>query len=140
MKGITDERIIAGKRKLNSGAFGILLFGLWGIILYRQLIVQQSIEQYIDIFLLTIGISLFVFIGNIANGYYLTYRTKSSQRKTIIIGGIIGTLTFTFVQFFMAKVSDVFTLILSGVLFLICWLLIQFFMLRTSKHQSNKDI
>lgn len=144
MKKITDERILNGKRKINSSAFGLLLLGLWGIVLYRQLILQQPIGEFVDVYLLTTGISLYVFIGNVLNGYYLTYRNKSSKVKTLLIGGIVGTIIFTLVQYFMMDTDlslvSILELILKGVIFLAVWLIIQFWVLKASERQSNKDI
>jgi len=81
MGKIIDERIIAGKRKINSSAFGICFLALWGILLYRQFMLHQDIREYADIFLLTIGISIYVVVSNILQGFYYTYRSRRTQKK-----------------------------------------------------------
>jgi hypothetical protein len=68
MKRIEDERIINEKRRINSNAFGICFLALWCILLYRQFGLRQPISEYIDVFLLTIGLSIYITVNNVFNG------------------------------------------------------------------------
>lgn len=145
MRKIEDERIISEKRRINSNAFSICLLLLWAILLYRQFVLQQNIKEYIDIFLLTIGISVYITINNVFKGLYLTYRNKKERKKAKFIGVIVGTVTFAIVQAFIAgydftNTKDVFTMIISIVIFFSTWLIAQNFLLNISEKKANDDI
>lgn len=145
MKRIEDERILNGKRKINSNAFSICFLCLWGIILYRQLFLQQEINEYLDIFLLTVGISLYVVIINILQGFYYTYRKKATKRKVIIIGAFVGAVVFTIVQvvtldYQLTNISDIKKLLLQTIIFFVVWLAAQLTLFRISERQADKDI
>lgn len=90
MKKIVDERIITEKRKINSKAFGICFLALWGILLFRQFILHQNIVEYVDIFLLTIGLSIYVTVNSVVKGLYLTNRNKPVRKKVNLIGAFAG--------------------------------------------------
>lgn len=145
MRKIEDERIISEKRRINSNAFSICLLLLWAILLYRQFVLQQNIKEYMDIFLLTIGISVYITINNVFKGLYLTYRNKKERKKVKFIGVIVGTVTFAIVQAFIAgydftNTKDVFTMIISIVIFFSTWLIAQNFLLNISEKKANDDI
>lgn len=144
MKKITDERILAGKRKLNSNAFGWLMIGLWAIILYRQFVLQQPIEQYRDMYLLTVGVSLFTVINNIASGYYLMYRKKASRPRLMLAVGFVAAVIFIGIEISTAKSVlslEVFMWALAkGGAFFAFWVLGQTILVRVSERQADKGI
>ncbi len=143
-KQIQDERILQGKRKINSSAFGLVFIGLWLILLYRQFILHQEAAEYLDIFLLTIGISIYITVNNVMQGYYITYRKKKTGTSIMFVGALVGTIVFTVIQAIVMKVeftgSDLFQLLLGAVIFFVTWLGVQFFLLSASEKQANKDI
>jgi len=145
MGKIIDERIIAGKRKINSSAFGICFLALWGILLYRQFMLHQDIREYADIFLLTVGISIYVVVSNILQGFYYTYRSRSTQKKTLLIGALTGTIVFSTVQILimdydLANGKDVSKLVLQAIIFLAVWIACQHTLFKISEKQADKDI
>lgn len=145
MKKIQDERVINEKRRINSNAFEICLLGLWGIILYRQFMLHQDPSEYRDIFLLVIGLSMYVVFNNIFKGIYSTYRKKITAKKMILISALVGTISFSVVQAFMnnydlTKTKDIFKIIISNIVFFSVWILISFTMFKLSDKQANKDI
>ncbi|KUO51104.1 MAG: hypothetical protein APF76_16555 [Desulfitibacter sp. BRH_c19] len=145
MKKIEDERIITEKRRINSNAFGICFLLLWAILLVRQFVLQQTIMEYIDIFLLTIGLSIYITANSVLKGLYLTYRSKNVRKKSNLIGAFVGLSTFTIVQLFVMSYDltnwqDVLNLIVSGIAFFIAWITIQNILFKISEKKSNKDI
>jgi uncharacterized BrkB/YihY/UPF0761 family membrane protein len=145
MKKIEDERIITEKRKINSRAFGICFLALWGILLFRQFILHQNIVEYADIFLLTIGLSIYVTVNSVVKGLYLTYRNKSVRKKVNLIGAFTGSIVFTAVQFLVmdydiTNLKDVFTLIGSVLIFFLAWLICQSFLINISEAKANEEV
>lgn len=145
MKRIEDERIIAEKRRINSSAFGICFLALWGILLYRQFVLQQNIAEYADIFLLTIGLSLYVTINSVVKGLYLTYRSEPVRKKVNLIGALTGSILFAAVHFFtmdynLTNLKDVFTLLVSVIIFFVAWMLCQSMLLKISAAKADKEI
>jgi hypothetical protein len=145
MKTIEDERILSEKRKINSSAFGICFLGLWGILLFRQFMLQQNVSEYIDIFLLTMGLSIYVTVNNVLKGFYLTYRSKYTRKKVNIIGAIVGSITFTIVQFFIMKseltsIKDLLKLFVSLIIFFTVWVTSQSILFKISENKANEDI
>lgn len=145
MKGIEDERILLEKRKISSSAFGICMLGLWGILIFRQFMLQQDVSEYIDIFLLTMGLSIYVTVNNVLKGLYLTYRSKYTRKKVNIIGAIVGSITFTIVQFFIMKaeltnLEDLLKLFVSLIIFFTVWVISQSILFKISENKVNEDI
>ncbi|MGI6327457.1 MAG: DUF6773 family protein [Dethiobacteria bacterium] len=145
MKRIEDERIIAEKRKINSNSFGICFLALWGILLYRQYVLQQGIVEYLDIFILTIGLSIYITINSVVKGLYLTYRSKPVRKKVNLIGAFAGSIAFTLVQFFamdydLANLEDMLTLLGSVIIFFMAWMICQSILLNISEAKANKDV
>ena len=97
MKKIQDERIIQEKTKINSKAFGLALIFLWGMIIVRMYILKQDVDEYLDIFLLTIGLSIYVTINNVLGGYFLTYRSEKQSNKVIYITAVFALIAFAIV-------------------------------------------
>lgn len=144
MKRFEDERIIAEKRKINSSAFSICFLALWGILLFRQFVMEQDIMEYIDIFLLTIGLSLYVTINNVFKGFYLTYRSKDVKKKINIISAAVGSISFIIVQFLVMKYDftkweDILKVILSFIVFFVIWITSQGILVRISEGKADKE-
>jgi len=145
MKKIQDERIINGRRKINSDAFGICFIALWGIILYRQFILHQNPSEYRDIFLLAIGISIYVNVNNVFSGFYSTDGRKTSNKKVIFIGALVGSITFTVIQYFVmnydiTQTKDILKILVQNIIFFSLWVIIQFAGFKIGEKQANKDI
>lgn len=145
MKRLEDERIITEKRKINSKAFSIVFLALWGILIYRQFVLQQDVSSYLDIFILTIGISMYVTLNNVFKGFYLTYRSKRTKKRLNITGAIVGTIVFAIVQYFIMNnnLTDhkkILDLILSSIIFLFFWLTFQGFFLKLSEKKANEEV
>jgi hypothetical protein len=142
MNRIKDERILLEKRKINSSAFGICFLGLWGTLLYRQFMLRQNVSEYIDIFLLTMGLSIYVTATNVLKGFYLTYRSKYTRKKVNIIGAIVGSITFSIVQFFIMKaeltnIEDLLKLFVSLIVFFTVWVISQNILFKISENKAN---
>lgn len=96
-----DERLNAIKKEANSKAFGLCFIGLWLIIFYRQFILQQAPKEYSDIFLLVIGVSVYL-IANIVlkGGYSQDYdQTKKNPLLNILLNLIYLAIFIAFFAF-----------------------------------------
>jgi hypothetical protein len=145
MKRIEDERILSEKRKINSNAFSICFLGLWGILFFRQFVLQQNVSEYIDVFLLTIGLSIYVTVNNVLKGFYLTYRSKYTRKKVNLMGAIVGSVVFTIVQIFITKaeltnIEDLLKLVTSLIIFFTVWVISQSILFKISENKANEDI
>lgn len=145
MKRIEDERIINEKRRINSNAFGLCLIALWGIIIFRQFLLKQDAKEYIDIFLLTMSISVFVTFNNVFKGFYLTYRDKKAKSKVSLISALVGTFVFMLVQIFImdysySSLEDVLELSITGIAFFGTYMGIQYLLFKISEKKADKEI
>jgi uncharacterized BrkB/YihY/UPF0761 family membrane protein len=145
MKRIEDERIISEKRKINSNAFGICFLALWGMLIFRQFVLHQDIAEYADIFLLAIGLSIYVTVNSAVKGLYLTYRSKPVKKRTNFIGAVAGAIAFALVQFFVmnydiTNLKDVFNLLGSIIIFFVVFLICQGYLINLSEAKANKEI
>jgi hypothetical protein len=144
MKRIEDERIIAEKRRINSNAFGICFLALWGILLYRQYVLGQAIGEYIDIFLLTIGLSIYITLNNVFRGLYLTYRSRAARKKIQFVGALAGSISFVIVQYFitgydLTSPEDTLKLVVSFMVFLLFWIGSQSLLLGISQRKADEE-
>ncbi|MFW6030472.1 MAG: DUF6773 family protein [Halanaerobiales bacterium] len=145
MKKDEDERIVKEKRKINSYAFNILFIGLWIILVYRQFVLGQSIDQYWDIFVLTLGGSFFVLINNMLKGIYLTYKKKDEKYKKLLVSAAIGTIIFITVNSIFSgngfsNSEEIISTIISAVVFFIVWIALQAFIIHISEKKSKQEI
>lgn len=85
---VTDERILAQKRKIGSDAFQILFLVLLASILIQQYIFKASFSQYAVEFVLFVSSSLYVLIRNFMAGNDIFDSAKSSQ-KLIVINSLV---------------------------------------------------
>lgn len=135
---IKDERILVEKRMINSKLFAYTYLILWIMIIHRQFILKQDIVEYLDVFTLTILLSILLVISNVKKGLYLTYRSKKRQKSNLIIGMIVGCIVFFFINHSMNKQSIAISLI-SSLIFCVCMLIGQFALLKYSNNKSNED-
>jgi L-lactate permease len=145
MKRIEDERILNEKMKINSRAFGLCLIALWGIILFRQFILHQQTKEYIDIFLLTISISIFVTFNNVFKGFYLTYRDKKMKIRINLISAIVATFVCLLIQIFVMKYDyssfeNILKISLQTLVFFVMYVSMQFILFRISESKANENI
>ncbi|MBO8156386.1 MAG: hypothetical protein H0Z32_08010 [Bacillaceae bacterium] len=144
MKKNQDERIIAGKRKINSTAFQIIFIGLWAILWYRQFVLEQDVSEYGDILILVIGISLYISLSNVMNGFFLTYRKKREKKWSMVTVALIGSAVAFVIQLLFTEdpftKGNLLSILVNTTIFFAVWMIIQFPMIRYSEKLSNKDL
>lgn len=143
MRRLRDERVISERRKISSKAFGICFIGLWCILMYRQFILKQSSKEYMDIYFLVVGVSLYVLINSIKAGVYLSENKKKRNIKLFVISGAIATIVFTVVFSRYIKPSipnDIPGIIIGAGAFFATWIVLQIIAIKLSQKQANKDI
>jgi len=145
MKKQTDERIKREQEKLNAKAFGLALLGLWILISIRLFILKQDPMDFIDIFALTMILSVYVLFGTIQKGNYQSNPNNQISKTTIFLGGSVGTIVFALVQLFLVKVDlgsqeEILSFLVSIVLFWFVWVGLQYLFTVLSKKQASKDL
>ncbi len=129
MKKILDERIISESRKQNSVGFLILYFGLLLVLLYRQFIRMQPLEEIWDLHLLFFGVTFFIAFKKVFAGFYI-----QKSRKLLIV----NTAVFTAVQYFFLNRDKLSGLILGAFVFFIASIGFELLMRYISKRKNDK--
>jgi len=114
-----DERLDAIKKDANAKAFGLSYMGLWAIIAYRQFILQQSPKEYNDIFLLVIGLSLFLVSQIVLKGGYQEEKSKTKGLVTKIFFNLIMLTAFLVLFVLLTGLKAPLDLALAGLTFLV---------------------
>lgn len=100
-KEITDERIIAQKRKIESSAFSILVWVLLASILFQQFILNAPVSQFAGEFLSLIVVGIYIPVKNIKLGLEMGNPNVRNLKKLILNGlflGISSTVIFRIVS------------------------------------------
>jgi hypothetical protein len=84
MSNDRDERVIATRQRWAAHGMGIFIIALNIDLLVRLLILKQEPRQWLDIFLIWMGTSLYVAIGMTASGVQL-YGGKLSKHWLVIL-------------------------------------------------------
>ena len=79
-----DERIVATRQRWAARGMVIMIYALNIDLLVRMLILKQEPRQWLDIFLIWMGTSLYVCIGMTASGVQL-YGGKLSKHWLVIL-------------------------------------------------------
>lgn len=93
---IEDERLNALRKKINSEAFGILMFVLLGSVLIQQFIMKAAFDQYAGEFIAFFGISIYIVFRHLTLGMKLFGEGKRAKMipliNSLILAGVV-TLT-----------------------------------------------
>lgn len=123
---VTDERILAQKRKIGSDAFQIIFLGLLASILIQQYFFKAPFSQYVVEFILLITGSFYVAIRNFMAGNDIFDSAKGGSKLLVInslvcgltiavvngvlnyatFGDVPNVLLFTVITFFGATISS----------------------------------
>lgn len=128
MKKQLDERVLQERRQINSSAFSIALIGLWIILDVRLFIQKQSITEFLDIFILTMVLSVYVLVRIILKGHYTVETQGKSLNKIFYLGGLVGAVVFLTTQlwindFNIDGTKDILFYIGSFLIFVLTWIL-----------------
>lgn len=137
---IVDERVLQMKQKIYTRAFLACLFALWGIIAYRQMILSQSIMEYIDILVLACITTILVIISLVAKGVFTSSQTYLiKNKKYTFVGEIAYFILFIVVFSFITGTYDPLKLLVG----LVLMLFVRYtpMVLSTmSEHMADRDI
>lgn len=114
-----DERILITRRSINAKAFGYTYFALWGIIIYRMFVLHQTPNEYTDIMLLTIGLSVYVVVNNINSGVFHDTKKKSKNKVISLLFEPIYFIGFIFVFRFLTGIKSIDKLIVVTLIVII---------------------
>lgn len=65
-----DERLLHSKKSIYAKAFVITIVALWAIVAYRSMIQGQALSQFLDIFLLTVTVSIGLVVALVSSGSF----------------------------------------------------------------------
>ncbi|GAA0181150.1 hypothetical protein SH2C18_37220 [Clostridium sediminicola] len=137
---IVDERVLQIKRKIYTRAFLVCLFALWGIIAYRQMILSQSLTEYIDILVLSCITTLLVVISLVRKGVFTSSQTYLiKNKKYTFVGEIAYFILFIVVFSFITGINAPLKLLVVLVLMLFVRYT-PMFLSNMSEHIANQDI
>ncbi|MBN2899795.1 MAG: hypothetical protein JXO44_13580 [Clostridia bacterium] len=134
---IEDERILTEKKAINSKILGYVYMALWLVVLHRQFILKQTLTDYLDLFLITLGVSMALVIGSVKKGLYLSYRSEKQQKINIMIGALVAAVMMFSINYCM-NAEDLGDAILSTLVLVVCFLVAQFAMVHYSRKKSNE--
>ncbi len=85
---VTDERVVAVKRKIQSDAFGVIWLLLLVSVLIQQQVYGAPLSQYMVEIVLFTAMSFYIIIANILKGNDL-YPSKIQGHKLIVIQSLV---------------------------------------------------
>ncbi|MNO71836.1 hypothetical protein D3C76_627610 [compost metagenome] len=93
---IDDERIVSQRRKIQSDAYQILVYGLMISILIQQFIMNAPFTQFAVEFFCLIGIGMYITIRHLSDGVDIRNSPSQTNKrlliKSITSGGICVSL------------------------------------------------
>ena len=92
---IQDERILFARRKIQSQAYGWLVFGLMVSIIIQQFFMKAPFAQYAVEFFVLIGCGLYVSICHIREGIDIWNPRDDSKKKLLLSTIITGVASVT---------------------------------------------
>ncbi len=135
---IEDERVLGEKRMINAKVLGYTYIALWLIVFHRQFILKQNLVEYLDVFILTISISMVLTLSNVKKGLYLTYRTRKQQKINVTLGMIVAGCVVFAINYAMNN-HNIMTSLFGSIVFIACFGLGQLVLLNYSNKKSNED-
>ncbi len=91
---VTDERILAERRKIGSEACSLLMLVLLGSVLVQQYLFDAPFAQYAVEFVCFIGASVYILVRNLLTGINL-FGAKKSFRAMVTLNSVVCALTIT---------------------------------------------
>lgn len=92
-----DERVVAGKRKIQSDGFQIVWLVLLISVLIQQYLYKAPFTQYAIEILLCIAMSIYIIIANIVIGNDV-FASKKRGQKIIVINSLVTGLTVSVIN------------------------------------------
>lgn len=138
---IRDERIMTQRRKIQSDAYGILVYCLLASIIIQQFILHAPFAQFAAEFFSLIGIGIYMTIRYITMGIDVWISPAQSRKKLLINGVISGTI-FIFLTVFLVGEKNILNMIISFFAFFAFYilsnLLLQYINKKRQKQIDNK--
>lgn len=100
-----DERVISEINKAKSYGYRIMWFGLFGILLYRWFVLEQSLIETLDIFLVWFIASMFDFFILAIKGVPMTYPVSINKKEQSIFL-ILFPLVPAFISIILLLIRD----------------------------------
>ncbi len=137
MKKITDERVVAERRKIQSDAYGLMILGLLIAVLIQQFVFVAPVEQYAVELLFVVGAGVYNLIRTISSGMDI-YGGKVMGWKAIIVRAIPAGILAMLLNSIITGLDDVPTIIISGAVFMAMFILVQLGIWLLNKRKQQK--
>lgn len=90
-----DERVIADVKIAKSFGYTIFWFGIFAVLMYRWFVLNQTLMDTLDFFLVWFVASLAQFFALAIKGIPITYPVSMNQKKQLYFVFIVPLLTGT---------------------------------------------
>ena len=88
-----DERISADVNIANSTGYRLFWLGIFGVLIYRWFILDQSLTETLDIFIVWLFVSIVQFLMMALRGVPVTYPVEASSKEQYLFFGLLPLFT-----------------------------------------------
>lgn len=129
---VQDERILIARRKIQSDAYGWLVWILMISIIVQQFFMKAPFAQYAVEFFVLIGCGLYISIRHFKEGIDI-WNPKSESKKKLLLNTIVSGVVSVIIFAFLSGIYDIKNLSLYFISFVLF-----FFLFRSSIIAINK--
>ena len=141
-----DERLQTETKKIESMSYQILKWGLLGIIIFRFIVLKQSVQTILDIFILWLVVVTIEFFYMSIKGVPINFPVQMSKKEKHvfiivlpIISGAVSVLILALTQQLKSFGHGLFTFGLTAGILLILLIGYQFLYIFWEKKTFDKD-
>lgn len=130
---IKDERIQLERRRIQSDAYGILVYGLIACIFMQQFVLKAPVSQFLGELFCLCGIGLYVTIRQFAAGIDIWSRPNQTAAKTFLNSVVTGLIVTAFLILIAGEQNVLFV-----VSFFVCFTISSFFVSLLMQNLNKK--
>lgn len=133
---IQDERILFGRRKIQSEAYGLLVVGLMTSIIVKQFLMNAPFAQYAVEFFLLIGCGVFISIRHLTKGIDI-WNPNGKGNKKILLNTVVSGIASVILFAILSGQYDVKNLALYFVSFILFFFVFRSVMISINKKKQQ---
>jgi exosortase/archaeosortase len=133
---IQDERILLARRKIQSQAYGWLVYALMISIIVQQFFMKAPFAQYAVEFFTLIGCGLYISVRHFKEGVDI-WNSKGNGRKKMLLSTIVSGVVSVILFAFLSGIYDMKTLTSYFVSFVIFFFVFRSFIIAINKKKQQ---
>ena len=133
---IQDERILLARRKIQSQAYGWLVYALMISIIVQQFFMKAPFAQYAVEFFTLIGCGLYISVRHFKEGVDI-WNSKGNGRKKMLLSTIVSGIVSVILFAFLSGIYDMKTLTSYFVSFVIFFFVFRSFIIAINKKKQQ---